>query len=285
MDEEVVSKITNEIKQSGFPLEIYCLNICSKKNTGRMPNIRYTYEGNLREIDLYAFFEEINLHPRKGENHQYTSTSIVVECKKSKYPWVFFSSSLYGFEDIFPFAKYYSDFDLYFARIKKPNLRAQIYKNLRVNHYKYNKGIPYCLSYFEAFRKPDAPSEIYKAIESVLSFLNFRIESRKSRIIRYGRRGDFTEFLYPVVVVEGNLFEAQIEGDEIHVTKRDHIHLRTDYKDNIYFVDVVTKENFENFFNMIENDHYDFVESINRINFAQDFQSSSKRHKRKILDR
>jgi len=90
MDEDIISKITKEIKKSGFPLEIYCLNICSKKNTGRMPNIRYMYEGKLREIDLFAFFEEIKLHPKKGENLQYTSTSIIVECKKStKYPWFF----------------------------------------------------------------------------------------------------------------------------------------------------------------------------------------------------
>jgi hypothetical protein len=283
MDEEIVSKITKEIKQSGFPLEIYCLNICSKKNTGRMPNIRYSYEGNLREIDLYAFFEEINLDPREGENLQYTSTSIVVECKKSKYPWVFFSSNMYGSEDVFCFAKYYSDFDLYFAGINAPNLRTQIYRKLRKNHYKYNKGVPYCLSYFEAFRKPDAPSEIYKAIESVLSFLNFRIESRKSRALE--KRGYFTEFFCPVVVLEGSLFEAEIEEDEIYVKKTDHIHLRVDYKDDIYMVDVVTKENFENLFNMIENDHYDFVESINGINFSQDYQSSLKRHRRKILDR
>jgi hypothetical protein len=282
MDEGIISKITNEIKRSGFPLEIYCLNICSKKNTGRMPNIRYSYEGNLREIDLYAFFEEINLDPREGENLQHTSTSIVVECKKSKYPWVFFSSNLYGSKDIFGFAKYYSDFDLYFAGINAPNLHSQVYKKLRVNHYKYNKGVPYCLSYFEAFRKPDAPSEIYKAIESVLSFLNFRIELRKSR---GEKQGYFTEFFYPVVVLGGSLFEAEIEEDEIHVKKTDHIHLRVDYKDDIYFVDVVTKENFENLFNMIENDHYDFVESINGINFSEDYQSSLKRHKRKILNR
>ena len=88
MAEELVNKITNEIKRSGFPLEMHCLNVCSKKNTGRMPNIRYSYKGELKEIDLYAFFEEIT---PEAENPQYTSTSIIVECKKSKYPWVFFS--------------------------------------------------------------------------------------------------------------------------------------------------------------------------------------------------
>ena len=283
MDEEIVSKIAKEIRQSGFPLEIHCLNICSKKNTGRMPNIRYSYEGELREIDLYAFFEEINLDPREGENLQYTSTSIIVECKKSKYPWVFFSSNLYGSEDVFCFAKYISDFDLYFAGINEPNLNTQIYKKLRKNHYKHNKGVPYCLSYVEAFRKPDAPSEVYKAIQSVLSFLNFRIELRAPTTRE--ERDYFTEFFCPVVVLEGGLFEAQIIEDEINVKKTDHIQLRVDYKNDIYMVDVVTKENFEIFFNMIENDHYDFVQSINGIKFSQDFKNSLKRHTRTLSDR
>jgi hypothetical protein len=154
-----------------------------------------------------------------------------------------------------------------------PSLQSQIYQKLRENHYKYTKGVPYCLSYLEAFRKPDVPSEIYKAIESVLSFLNFRIESRKSRA---EKGGCFTEFFYLVVVLEGSLFEAEIVEDEIYVKKTDHIHLRVDNKDDIYMVDVVTKENFENLFVMIENDHYDFIESINGINFSKDYQSSLK---------
>jgi len=281
MDEELVRKITKEIKQSGFPLEIYCLNICSKKRTGRMPNIRYLYEGNLKEIDLYAFFEEINLDPREGENPQHTLTSIVVECKKSNSPWVFFSSKLYGSEDVFCFSKYCSDFDSYFASNNAPNLQAQIYKKLRKNHNKYAKGVPYCLSYFEAFRKPGVPSDIYKAIESVLSYLHFRSASEKSRA---EKRGYFTEFFYPVVVLEGNLFGAEIVGDEIHVKKMDHIHLRVDYKDNIYMVDVVTKDNFENFLDIIETDHHDFVESINRIDFSKNYQAGLKKHMNDFLD-
>ena len=263
MAEELVNKITNEIKRSGFPLEMHCLNVCSKKNTGRMPNIRYSYKGELKEIDLYAFFEEIT---PEAENPQYTSTSIIVECKKSKYPWVFFSSSMYGTQDVSCFIKYYSEFDLYFAKTKTPNLFNRINKKLKKNHYKYSEGIPYCLSYFEAFKNPNAPSEIYKAIDSVLSFLNFRLELRQSR---GDVRGFHTQFFYPIIVLEGCLFEAEMDKDEIHVNKRDHVHLRVDYRDDIYIVDVVTKEYFETLFNIIEKDHYDFVKSISKVNFTE----------------
>lgn len=242
-----------------------------------MPNIRYMYEGKLREIDLFAFFEEIKLHPKKGENLQYTSTSIIVECKKStKYPWVFFSSAQYGWEDIFYFIKYYSDFDLHFAEIKAPKLRNQLHTKLKKNHYIFDKDVPYCLSYCEAFKKPDAPSEIYKAIESVLSFLKFKIESRK---LRADKNGVYTQFYYPIVVLDGSLFEAEIDEDAIQVKKRDHIHLRVDFEDEIFMLDIVTKQKFEDFFNTIENDHYDFVECINKINFSQEYISSLKKYK------
>jgi hypothetical protein len=277
MREDIICRITKEIRQSGFPLELYCLNICSKRNTARLPNIRYVYEGNLKEIDLYVFFEGFNFYPRKGENLQHTSTSLVIECKKSNNPWVFFSSKVYGSQDVFSFAKYVSSFDSYFAEIKKPDLRSQIHNKLKKNHYKYNKGVPYCLSYFEAFKKHDAPSEIYKAVESVLSYLNFRIQSRKSGTLK--RQGYYTEFLYPVIVLDGSLFSTEIREDQIHVKKSDHVQLRVDYKNDLYFVDVVTKENFESFFNMIENDHYDFVESINALSFPEDFQYSLKKRK------
>jgi hypothetical protein len=84
MNDDFTNKIVMEIKKTGFPLEIHCLITCSKKNTGRMPNIRYMYDGVLREIDLYSFFEEIILEPKKGENLQHTNTSMIIECKQSK---------------------------------------------------------------------------------------------------------------------------------------------------------------------------------------------------------
>jgi len=67
MSGNMIDKIKKEIEQSGFPLELYVINTCSKKNTGRLPNIRYTHEGTLREIDLYAFFKKSISIPKEGK--------------------------------------------------------------------------------------------------------------------------------------------------------------------------------------------------------------------------
>jgi hypothetical protein len=81
---ELVKNIESDIRKSGFPLEMYVLNVCSTKNTGRMPSVRYEYLDQLREIDLLAFFETI------APAH-HTSTDLIIECKKStEKPWVFF---------------------------------------------------------------------------------------------------------------------------------------------------------------------------------------------------
>lgn len=120
----LVDKIIKEIKKTGFPLELHVLDVCSTRNTGRMPNVRYMYDGILREVDLYAFFETMIIErKKKGENFQYTSTSMIIECKKSDAkPWVFFSSPIHRDSDIFYYTKYLSDSICTFALTPRASL-------------------------------------------------------------------------------------------------------------------------------------------------------------------
>lgn len=271
---QMEDKIKKEIEKTGFPLELCVLDICSKKNTGRMPNIRYVYEGKLKEVDLYAFFEEILLDSEERGNLQHTSTSMIIECKKSKdKPWVFFSSSMHKSMDVFYFTKYVSEFDLYFKQKGRYSLLGQIYKGLEKNHY-MDKAVPKCITYFEAFKSQSSSLGIYQAIESVLSFLRYRREFYLSRFERFGC---FSEFLFPVIVLDGLLFEATLEGEEIVLKERDHIQLRTDYNEEIFVIDVINKGHFENFFQSIERDHLAFIKSINKLDFPMDFKTQLKR--------
>lgn len=231
---------------------------------------------NLEKSIFLPFLKRLNYIQKKVKICNIPAHQLSLSARNQQNTLVFFSSAQYGWEDVFYFIKYYSDFDLHFAEIKAPKLRNQLHTKLKKNHYIFDKDVPYCLSYCEAFKKPDAPSEIYKAIESVLSFLKFKIESRK---LRADKTGVYTQFYYPIVVLDGSLFEAEIDEDAIQVKKRDHIHLRVDFEDEIFMLDIVTKQKFEDFFNTIENDHYDFVECINKINFSQEYISSLKKYK------
>ena len=146
---EFIKKIKQEIEKCGFPLEIFVINACSKKNTGRLPNQRYTYKEETKEIDLHAFFEEIKFNFKK--NPQHTLSNLVVECKKSKSnPWIFFSSEMHQKSSSLLFLKNWSTYDKYFIENKQHILFGQIWKYIKKNHY-LNKKIPKCISYFEAF--------------------------------------------------------------------------------------------------------------------------------------
>lgn len=270
----LVDKIIKEIKKTGFPLELHVLDVCSTRNTGRMPNVRYMYDGILREVDLYAFFETMIIErKKKRENFQYTSTSMIIECKKSDAkPWVFFSSPIHRDSDIFYYTKYLSDFDLHFrANAKGLPLIGQIRDQVRKNHYR-DKTAPRCLTYFECFKSPSGSSEIYKAVDSVLSFLCYQ-----RGLKRREADGVSTNFFYPIVVLDGFLCEAIIDRDSIAVKEQQYVQLRTDYKSEIFIVDVLTKEYFRKFFARVEQDHEQFVKAINGIRFPRAHQIAVKK--------
>src|SRR5229473_8630684 len=114
--QELIKRIEGDIRKTGFPLEVHVLNVCSTRNTGRMPSVRYEYLNELREIDLLAFFETIELSSKGHTNLQHTTTDLIIECKKSSEKLrVFFSSPSYAFENVAFFLKYASEFDLHFS--------------------------------------------------------------------------------------------------------------------------------------------------------------------------
>jgi len=270
---EFVEKIENDIRKSGFPLEMFVLNVCSTKNTGRMPSVRYEYLDKLREIDLLAFFETI------AASH-HTSTDLIIECKKSsEKPWVFFSTPSYKFDSVASFIKYASDFDAYFGKRGFVPLLAQIYPGLKVGHYS-DSGVPRCVSYYEAFRSTSAPSEIYGAIDSVITYLNYR---RSSRLKASEEFGTFSEFYLPVIVLDGNLFEATVELDQVSVRARPHIQLRTFHKEDIYIIDVVLRDHFQQFFDEVSKFHDEIVRCIASLSLPKEFKTAAQAKHKELI--
>jgi len=130
--------------------------------------------------------------------------------------------------------------------------------------------MPRCTSYYEAFKDPNQPSDIYKAIDTVVSYVLYR---RAHRIKIAEMFGTFSEFYVPTVVLNGKLFEASISQDTIEVRERPHIQLRTFHRDDIYIIDVVTKDYFPRFFNKVEALHLEVVSAIRKLTFPAAFRS------------
>jgi hypothetical protein len=272
---ELVEKLKADIRKSGFPLEVHVLNVCSTKNTGRMPGLKYEYLDKVREIDLVAFYEAIDLEPPRGLIPQHTVTNLIIECKKSEAkPWVFFSSPAYGRGRVLHSLKYFSELDSYFAGRHLPPLLAQIYPAITKSHY-VDASLPRCFSYCEAFKNTEKPSEIYTAIDSVIRYLSYR---RRSRENRRKKSGVFSEFYLPIIVFEGCLFEASISGAEIDLHQRSHLQLRTwqgEALDDLCVIDVVTRDHFQEFFNELEHFHDELVSAIRSLKFSAGFRAAS----------
>jgi hypothetical protein len=270
---ELAGRIESDIRKSGFPLEMYVLNVCSTKNTGRMPSVRYEYLDQLREIDLLAFFETI------ASTH-HTSTDLIIECKKSsEKPWVFFSTPSYAFENVTCFLKYTSEFDGYFRERGLPPLLAQIYPGITTGYYA-DPNVPRCVSYYEAFRSTSSPSEIYRAIDSVITYLSYR---RANRVRRLEKFGDYSEFYLPTIVVDGHLFEATVELDRVCVCARPHLQLRTFHREDIYIIDIVSRDRFQQFFEDVGKFHEQIVQGIAKLKFSSEFKTAARTKRKQSL--
>lgn len=253
------AKIEADIRKSGFPLEMHALNICSQHTTFRTPSLRYESDGKVQEVDLVAsFVTEPHGKFETITELQYTTTTMVIECKKSaEKPWILFSSPYHILNELNELIVYVSDLDFVFGTA--PLL--QHIKGALSGHYLENPDIPRCLAYNEAFRKPEYPSTIFKAIDTLVSYLIYD----QALVRAAGMRGVFSKFYVPVILLEGELFQASIKGDDIILTEERWLQLQTYYRGQSYVVEVVTKNAFESYVKGTSMLHLRIVDAINRL--------------------
>jgi hypothetical protein len=266
-------KIKDHIEVTGFPLEMFALNVCSKFETGREPSIRYEHEGRVQEIDLVTSFFR---HPWKKRGNlvdmQNTVTSMVIECKKtSAKPWVLFSSRHYKFDDLKELTIYNSHFDAIFANERRPRLLSQIDHALNELHLGSTKTSR-CVAYHEAFKTQDQPSAIYKAIDSVLKYIAY------ARLKHDFSSGLFSQFYVPVILLDGQLFQASIEGDDIEISGQQRLQLRTYYRHRLYVIEVVTKPAFEEFVKEISVMHNSIIKAIGELSVPRHVLNTARSH-------
>ena len=130
-----------------------------------------------------------------------------------------------------------------------------------------------CITYYEALKGTSNPSEIYRAIDSVITFLSYR---RISRAKRHQKFGVFSEFYLPIIVLDGRLFEAVVNQSKVEVHERSHVQLRTFHREEIYIVDVVVKDYFQDFFNNAEQFHKELVSAIRKLKLPVEFRTAAR---------
>ena len=259
-------KIINEIKQAGFPLEILTAITLSKKGWGVRPSLDYLDPilSDYRETDIVAY---------KNSNIPNLFNVLVIECKKSEAnPWVFIQQKRMGnLSENLNIATLRQDY-VYYDRLEE---------TMNDHHYSTVPICTYSLVPFASKKDPNnrLAKSIYQAKNQVIS-ATARIYDQFEQMHKKYRNSLRFTFIYPIIVFDGRLYSAQIQGDNVELFEENHLifsierelsNKRTigiapnsqrdqDYKP--YFIDVVKKEHFEQFLDIFENYYKNIIESF-----------------------
>lgn len=209
MDEyETIEHIKREILKSGHSVSVKVSKILNSRGWYVQDSSRF------KENEKDEHFFEIDVLARKDSSFAGSSmNTLCIECKKQENKnWVFFKQNKANTDVRTLTCAYPDDTD-------KDSLLERIEKTeLFLSHYYYQE--PLCTYYFitDTDSQKERSQLIDKGIEQVLRAVNF-----------YSRRnsGWFSEpeFFYPIIVFDGNMFVASLEGETISVERSSHINL------------------------------------------------------------
>lgn len=262
MEEEYKKRILNEIKKSGFPLELNVVEKLRRNKYLTFPNMTFLDDQkDLHEIDTIA----IAMNGAEKWKYGMIGVTLIIECKQSKdKPWIFFEEIHDPDSALGMISKLSSISDL---KVDYPfNSLLLGSENSFLNKHHYGQEIPTSRTFFEAFKNQDYKSDIYKSITSVwyahayfkewfLSVNDSPKENKKKR----------STIIHPVIVLDGDLIIAKKTKDSFSLNSVNHIFLRTIDsitnttksffpKNNEVIVDVIKYSYLNNYLNLCKTD-------------------------------
>ena len=158
-----------------------------------------------REIDIVA--------NHKSQLVKDAWNSLIIECKKQEKPWIFFKQNWKN--------QNYMSLSPNHIELTKASIFDWIDQNgIFKKHHYYNKKL--ATYYYVGLTNPDrGPSQtIYKAVTQVLDALIFYWK-------QLDKANDLI-FFHPVIVFDGNIFEAIYKNEEFEIEESNHVCLLID---------------------------------------------------------
>lgn len=260
IDKELADKILLEIDKSGFPLELEVVEKLRHEGILTFPNISFQDKnGSNHEIDIFSIIFNSKYQWKNGP----TGIQLLVECKKTeKYPWVFFDEGYTSLSDAFGMiSKFDFSTDLVIGDKKLNPIPNPLDTHLTGHHFN-NLNIPKARTHFEAFKKPNEQTTIYKAITNIFfgrGFIKDWFDSTKTDNEPGGR----TFLNHFVIVIDGLLLAAKKDRNKFIVNEVNHLLLLTfdtqenthsGLLDNEIVIDVVKKEYFSEYLQLLNRD-------------------------------
>lgn len=238
---EKIKKIIKDIRESGYPLEIEISSILRKDGwfvVNQYPCIDQKTK-DVRVTDIMAMKTWLSGARASG-------LRLIIECKKSNKPWVFYTSSkesdlwtsLISAVDAIKKSLYFpKSLEMLTPEQQAVTLSSHIEKSHLMN-LSIKVGT---ICHVPFRRKKDDKDDFFKATNQVLSALEY--EREKLKLITY-----------PVIVFDGEMYEFDIKQQEIEIKPIGYLQFitveRAEYPAPC-IVDVMRKTHFHEFLRLV----------------------------------
>lgn len=267
MSEQLEPKIIKDIQKTGFPTEIVSASIMRHRGWKVINNTSYwdENEGKSREFDILAYNDVI----LQNQNIA-VRINLICECKKSEKPWVFFmTEEKYDSSKLSELIKS-NEIKKQLSDISYIDIIADI-NMLKLHHYR--KFSYLARTFYELFKgkeNADHSTIIYSAIMSSIKSTLYLREY-------FSENKNFVIF-YPVIIFNGNLFEAYVSSDKsVDLKSSKHIQLsfryivgksvnKSVYEKNEnhqqFIIDVVHDQYIDDFLQLIEDEQQEMAKLL-----------------------
>jgi len=217
MEKSFKEKLLEDIQKTGFPLELNIANKFMENNWSIKHSAYYIDkdEKKGREIDLNS---SIYLNEKIQDTYIEIVFSLIIEIKKAtSKPWVIFTTERdERIENILTKNIVSSGFN-----IETPTIFGVFHnKGTKLND-KIGR------SFYEGFSGNGSRDDIYKALAGTIKALHHFKESSSAHDKTTDR---LIEYFEPIIVVDGNLFEAYIDDkDKINLQEAEYIQAEFEY--------------------------------------------------------
>ncbi len=202
MSLKIKKEIVQDLEKTGFPLEVFVASELEK--TDWMVYSGYLYRdeetGQARELDLHGVkvnFDYAENVPEKvgmGDANKLVS-HLVIQCKKSKKPWVFFDNGKRRWPAI----------PNECLKSKNKEFHEMLFEDLEIfglKGFRLKDAILH-KSYHESFSEPKQNSKIYEALVTL-------VKATKYIKKRYGLGKYAIHYFMPIIVLDGTLWSANL---------------------------------------------------------------------------
>jgi hypothetical protein len=247
-----IERIKEDLKKSGFPTEIQVSSILVKHGWDVENQAYYLdpEENKERTVDVVAhkaFFERMGKHDR-------FNFSLIIECKKSEKPWVFYSSSRKS-----EVAYIHS-----VAAIKEfshPDISKSPAYLKWIGDFHYTKCRNFAVNSHEPFTKGEGIS-IATAIHQVTKATMFRLEENTKSVSVIGM---FPVFIYiPLIVFDGNLYECQPKTNDLEVVKQSSF-LYSLVSLKVFLIDILELSFLDKYLDMVDSEVLSLKDAIKNM--------------------